>query len=103
MSKHFDDMARHQHFIERYKTNQTNQLNKFIAAIEADLYKQLGGSNTIRGEIRIKSILNNIYTTSLDELKQFTNSFTEQLELFGNTQADFVASSLTAENSVTVS
>lgn len=91
-----DVIARHQHFVERYKTGEVNKIDPFLRRIELDLINRLGGQNTFRSRERILAQLDAIYKFSLAELSTYIDQSEINMVEFGVSQAAFTAKSLSA-------
>lgn len=92
-----DTMARHAHYVERYKTGQVNQINPFIANIEDDLIRLLGRQNTFRSQQRIENVLDAIYSSTFDNMDEYMDIMEENLGEFGISESEFLTSSLSLE------
>jgi len=89
MNNIVDIYTRHGHFVERYKTGQFKKLNPFISRIMRDLRAQLLVSNTIRSQARIRAKLKDVENMVLFHLKEFTDDYSGQLDLFAESEVRF--------------
>ena len=96
MSDHaIDLMARHQHYVERYKTGQYNNILPYIESIEDDLIRLLSRTGSTRSRRRIADILAKIEASVNQNLVEFTSTFNTELGAFATAQATFTAGVLT--------
>lgn len=97
MSHLEDVMARHQHYLERYKTGQYNKFAPFLSRLEDALIKRLSRQNTFNSQKRIKAVLNAIYDDTFTQLSDFTKEFDQELIELGVAEVDFAAQTLIKE------
>lgn len=90
----FDAHNRHQHYLERFKTGEVNNLDPFLKRLEADLIARLSKQQTFRNRQRTIAVLKAIHDDSLATLQEYTDQLLLDLEPFGEAEADFTARTL---------
>ena len=84
-----DIFTRHGHFVERYKTGQYKRFAPFLERVRKDLILELSKSQTIRSQKILRRKLKDLEAMINHHLKEFTDSFSEQLDLFAVSEAGF--------------
>jgi len=90
----FDTEARHQHYLERYKTGEVNNLSKFIVTLENKLIVNLSKTKKVTSRKRIKDTLKLIQTDAVDLLTQYSEQLQVDLEDLSLQEAEFVGATL---------
>ena len=86
-----DQYTRHAHYLEQYYNGQADTVNKFLRRIAKRLRLELTKTQTVNSQRRIESLLTFTEELVNTELSAFTEAFSEQLELFAISEAEFSA------------
>lgn len=89
MSNFIDVYSRHAHYLEQYYNGQADKVIPFLNRIGKKLRLELTKTNTVTSQARIERLLEFTEKMSVAELSGFTDQFSEQLELFAQSEAAF--------------
>lgn len=93
----FDASNRHQHYLERFKTGEVNNLAPFLKRLEDQLILRLSKAKTFNSQKRIQAVLAQIHNDSLGILTEYSEQLGIDLEDFSQAEAEFTATTLAKE------
>jgi len=93
-----DIYSRHAHYLEQYYNGQADKVIPFLNRIAKKLRFELTKTNSVTSQKRITHLLSFTEDLVNSELSTFTGEFSEQIELFAESEADFAVNTINQQD-----